>query len=77
MPYTSSNQLPDSVKNVLPSHAQDIYLEAFNSAFDQYKDPDDRQGDDSREEVAHKVAWSAVKKKYHKGQDGNWHEHND
>ena len=64
MPYTTNAQLPDNVKNVLPSHAQDIYREAFNSAYDQYKDPDDRQGNDSREEVAHKVAWGAVKNKY-------------
>ena len=33
----------------------------------------DRRGDESREEVAHKVAWAAVKKKYSKGGDGDWH----
>ena len=30
------------------------------------------RGDDSREEVAHKVAWNAVKMKYEKNKDGNW-----
>lgn len=74
MPYSSKNELPESVKNVLPSHAQDIYKEAFNSAYDEYKDPKDRRGDEDREEVAHKVAWSAVKKKYEKTEDGKWHE---
>ena len=34
MPYSSKNELPESVKNVLPSHAQDIYKEAFNNAYD-------------------------------------------
>lgn len=73
MPYSSTSELPESVKNVLPDHAQDIYKEAFNSAYDEYKDSDDRRGNDSREEVAHKVAWAAVKKKYEKGHDDQWH----
>ncbi|MBJ7222658.1 MULTISPECIES: putative cation transport regulator ChaB [unclassified Brenneria] len=73
MPYSSKEQLPDNVKNVLPSHAQEIYKEAFNSAWDQYKDADDRRGDDSREETAHKVAWSAVKNQYEKKDDNKWH----
>lgn len=74
MPYTSKSELPDSVRNVLSAHAQDIYKEAFNSAWDEYKDPDNRRDDAGREEVAHRVAWSAVKKKYEKGDDGTWHE---
>jgi len=74
MPYASINELPEGVKNVLPKHAQDIYKEAFNSAYDQYDTPEERRGKESREEVAHKVAWSAVKKAgYSKGEDGNWH----
>lgn len=73
MPYRSVSELPESVRHVLPTHAQDIYKEAFNSAFDEYKSADDRRGDEDREEVAHKVAWSAVKKKYHKGADDKWH----
>lgn len=37
MPYKTKSDLPESVKHVLPSHAQDIYKEAFNSAWDQLK----------------------------------------
>jgi cation transport regulator len=73
MPYSSNSELPGSVQNVLPKHAQDIYRESFNSAYDQYKDPDDRKGDVNREEVSHRVAWSAVKQKYEKGADDRWH----
>ena len=69
MPYKTKSDLPESVKHVLPSHAQDIYKEAFNSAWDQYKDKDDRRDDASREETAHKVAWAAVKHEYAKGDD--------
>lgn len=71
MPYHSNAELPDNVKDNLPKHAQDIYREAFNSASEEYKDPDKRRGDASREETAHKVAWSAVKNKYEK-KNGSW-----
>lgn len=66
MPYAQNRDLPDSVKSNLPDHAQDIYREAFNSAWDQYSNRDDR------ESTAHAVAWSAVEKKYHKNDDGQW-----
>lgn len=69
MPYDKVSELPDSVRDNLPKHAQEIYKEAFNSAWDQYDDPDERRGDASREETAHKVAWSAVKQKYEKKGD--------
>jgi cation transport regulator len=66
MPYDRNTDLPNSVHDNLPQHAQTIYREAFNSAFDEYKSAEDRRGDSSREETAHKVAWSAVKQKYRK-----------
>lgn len=73
MPYKSTSDLPDSVRDNLPGHAQDIFKEAFNSAWDEYADPDKRHGDESREEVSFKVAWSAVKNEYEKGDDDKWH----
>jgi cation transport regulator len=72
MPYNKRSELPDSVKDTLPAHAQDIYQAAFNNAWDEYADPDKRRGDDSREEVAHKVAWAAVKQSYEKNEAGHW-----
>ncbi|HSM54744.1 MAG TPA: putative cation transport regulator ChaB [Candidatus Sulfomarinibacteraceae bacterium] len=77
MPYDKLSELPDSVRNNLPKHAQEIYKEAYNSAWDQYDDPEERRGDASREETAHRVAWSAVKQKYEKGDDGKWRRKND
>jgi cation transport regulator len=62
VPYGKISELPDSVKNNLPKHAQEIYKEAFNSAEEQY-------GEESR---AHRVAWSAVENKYEKNQNGKW-----
>ena len=72
MPYRTTEELPASVKDVLPHHAQAIYKEAFNHAWEEYSKPDKRRDPDSREEVAHKVAWSAVKEKYEKSDDGKW-----
>jgi cation transport regulator len=73
MPYKEINDLPDRVKENLPKHAREIYLEAFNSAWDQYAEPKERRGDATREETAHKVAWSAVKKVYEKDEKtGDW-----
>jgi len=71
MPYKSKKELPDSVKDNLPEHAQEIYRKAFNNAWKQYKEPSERKGSASREETAHKVAWSAVKEEYKKG-GGKW-----
>lgn len=73
MPYKSTSDLPDAVRDNLPAHAQDIFKEAFNSAWGEYADPDKRRGHESQEEVAFKVAWSAVKHEYEKGADDKWH----
>ncbi|MBU0777779.1 ChaB family protein, partial [Patescibacteria group bacterium] len=62
MPYNALSELPDAVKK-LPKHAQEIYLSAFNSAFEQYN------GD---EEKAHGTAWAAVKTKYEQNEKGDW-----
>lgn len=74
MPYARISELPDAVREHLPKHAQEIYKEAFNGAWTQYDKPEERRDHASREETAHKVAWAAVKDKYEKGDDGDWHE---
>lgn len=72
MPYKSVQDLPKGVQNSLPEKAQEIYKEAFNNAWDQYEKPSDRRNEnDSQEDVAHRVAWSAVKQKYSRI-DGEW-----
>lgn len=72
MPYQHNSDLPDSVKDSLPKHGQDIYREAYNSAYDQYDQPHERKGGRDREETAHAVAWAAVKKKYRRASEGHW-----
>lgn len=51
MPYSSNKELPDSVKNALPSEAQSTWRKIFNNAYEKYKD-------DSK---AASVAWSGLK----------------
>lgn len=63
MPYKSITDLPDSVREHLPKHAQEIYMQAYNNAWKQYAKRKDQEA------VAHKVAWSAVKKQYKKQGD--------
>ena len=72
MPYKSESELPPSIREHLPRHAQQIYRKAFNSAWHQYADPKKRRGHDSREETAHKVAWGAVERVYTKDPAGRW-----
>lgn len=63
MPYQQINDLPESIQEHLPKHAQEIFRAAFNSALEEY----------GEEERAFRVAWAAVKRDYDKGDDGNWH----
>lgn len=67
MPYKDIDALPENVRHVLPEHAQEIYLEAFNHAFKEYENPEKRRDpSESSESIARKVAWNAVKEKYQK-----------
>ncbi len=60
MPYRSNEELPLSIRDRLPDHAQAIFRAAFNAAFDAHA-TDPRQ-----EEPAHRIAWAAVKRSYEK-----------
>src|SRR5829696_1748149 len=70
---TSSAISPRTRKAIdtLPSHAQKIYTKAHKNALKQYSSPSKRRGGkrQSKEQVANKVAWSAVKKEYKKKGD--------
>ena len=58
MPYTAP---PSRIKS-LPKHAQSIWVSAFNSCYA------DKHDDAS----CSRIAWGAVKKKYHKNAQGTW-----
>jgi cation transport regulator len=62
MPYANNDELPASVQRHLPLHAQDIFREAFNHAF---------EAGYAEEATAFRIAWAAVKRQYEKV-DGVW-----
>ncbi len=65
MPYATNEDLPVPVRRHLPQYAQQLYRKAFNSAWRHYP------LDSRREEISHRIAWTAVKQAYHKA-DGIW-----
>jgi cation transport regulator len=65
MPYASNEDLPPSVRNHLPPHAQDIYRDAFNHAYAAHRNGPQVEG------AAHRIAWGAVKRSYVKS-GGEW-----
>jgi cation transport regulator len=60
MPHSSNDDLPPSGRDHLPPHAQDIFREAFNHAWQSHA------GDEA---TAFRIAWSAVKRSYRKAGD--------
>lgn len=62
MPYDKLSDLPLTVKDNLPKHAQEIFQAAFNSASKQYN-----------EELRwFATAWAAVENVYEKNADDKW-----
>lgn len=64
MPYETLADLPAAIRR-LPPHAQEIFRAAFNAAWRSYAN----RGPGDHEEIAHRVAWAAVKKRYRKAGD--------
>jgi cation transport regulator len=66
MPYRTNHDLPPAVRNHLPGHAQDIFREAFNSAYEAHgAEPDG-------EERCFRIAWAAVKRAGYVKQGDHW-----
>jgi cation transport regulator len=49
MPYDTVTELPKGVKDNLPKHAQEIYMEAYDHAWEEYH---------HEEERARRVTWA-------------------
>lgn len=70
MGYNGIEELPTAIRR-LPVNAQHIYQIVFNKVWDGYRDPEDNE-EGSRLETAHKIAWSAVKRKYRMIGNSKW-----
>ena len=63
MPYACNDELPPSVRDHLPKHAQDIFRAAFNNAWRSHgAEPD-------HEATCFRIAWAAVRRSYRKNGD--------
>ena len=72
MPYRNAADLPEAARKHLLKHAQQIYLKAYNSAWEQIRDPKRRRDKTSREATAQRVAWAAVERACCNDADGTW-----
>jgi cation transport regulator len=67
MPYQKIEDLPNSVRDALPTAGQKMFLAVFNSAWSgDCKDRDDRDS------CAFRIAWGAIKKSFHQNENGEW-----
>ena len=63
MPWAGIEDLPASLRERLPVHAQELFLAAFNAAWRQHAHAPDVEA------TAHRIAWGAVKRRYRKRGD--------
>ena len=70
MSYHTVRDLPDHLREHLPESAQEVYRTAYNTACVDYADPAKHQDFSSLAEVAHHIAWAAVKKEMEKKEMG-------
>lgn len=72
MKYETTKDLSPTIRDVLPEDAQQLYLDAYNRAWEEY-DQDTAIGQ-SRETLAHQQGWMAVRHEYVQDQGtGLWH----
>jgi cation transport regulator len=71
MRYENKSELPPTIRDILPEHAQDLYLQAYQKAWDEYEEG---QGYLSRDTMAHQQGYTAVRHEYVQDQGtGKWH----
>lgn len=62
MKYETKENLPDTLRSVMPEEAQEIYLDAYKKAWDDYEEYEG--GEMEREGVAHRKGMHAVGEEY-------------
>ncbi len=62
MAYASKNELPTTIRDVLPEAAQDVYIEVYNQTWRGHKEKGESVAACST--AAHQLAWDAVKREF-------------
>ena len=66
MPYNHIEELPGAMKNTLPTGAMEVYLAAYNQAWNKSVGSKVPRTGTLLEQIAHRKAWEAVRDKYRK-----------
>ena len=66
MRYNHIEELPSAMKKNLPTGAMEVYLTAYNQAWNTSIRAKDHRTGTTLEEIAHRKAWEAVRDKYRK-----------
>jgi cation transport regulator ChaB len=75
MTLEGKKDLSEHLRKSMPEEAQEIYVKAYNKSWENY-DEDDDLGKQSREAVAHRDGWAAVKREFvHDEERGIWYRH--
>jgi cation transport regulator len=70
--YEKKSDLPETLRAYLPERLQEIYLEAYQEAWENYEES--RGGEAGREAVAHRDAMMAVEQDHvYSEETGKWH----
>ncbi len=70
--YSSTRELPATIRDVLPEAAQEIYLKAYNEALQMQPANDSQML--SPESMAHQMAWNVVTKEFvHDERTARWY----
>jgi cation transport regulator ChaB len=75
MMFKVEELLPLALQETMPEEAKKIYVESYNESWQSY-DANEHTGMQGRETVAHRDAWSAVKREFvHDEKRGIWYRH--
>lgn len=62
--YNNISELPRELRDSLPPEAQDLYLEVYNTAWQNYEEREGVEDNGDRETVSHNAAWDEVQKEF-------------
>jgi cation transport regulator len=70
MTYQTVAELPTSIRDELPEHAQEIYRAAYNLTIEEHRAADHDEHD--LQAIADQAAWQRVQMEYERDETGKW-----
>jgi cation transport regulator len=72
MKYQTEEDLPKTIREVLPEEAQEVYIKAYDASWDAYSAT--VQQTLNRDAIVHRDAWDALLREFEQDSDtGQWH----